>query len=827
MFESNWDFITKSNLKYFKNQPAGSPSETEMFTDTYFPPSNNSLLALDVNGIPLDQIAYDKNKKNLDENETEWKRLSEIFSEYEMFVGKIEMDDIKQGSLGNCYFLSALASLTEYPKLITNMFRNEKNKGGYYEIVLFIDGEWQVVIVDDYFPTSKKDGKLIFCKPNLNEIWAILLEKAWAKVNGGYLNTIGGLCGEVLQVITGAPYIGLNNIQIPKEKLWKELYNSIKKNYVIGTGTVESNWIDKVGLAGQHAYSVLALEEVQVNGNKYQLIKLRNPWGKTEWNGEWSDSSPLWTEELKEKLQLKVEDDGAFWMSFDEYVRFYDQADIAYLQFDSQNYGHIINDPDVLKHPLVYKLNIYTKTSLTVSLISKITRFNRSTKNEGKGFTVVIASALNNCPHKIITGSYSTKEMLSFLTDLEEGQYFIFIHSGGVTNPALGELKVKFSLGASAYLTFEGYDKNFEVLRSLTKEKIEEEYKALYENKEYFIGEVQGFIQKYGVLPIFFKNNRRKPMKITFSLYMNFGVIFAPVFGKEYNKNETIEITLPPRESFTILMVAGLTCYTEPIIGIGQSYCEILPLNFQVETSYNSEIVRIETGSTYSYYINSVSSSKNSEQYHLSGKKSLDDLYTETNFNNSYYEFLKEWSPIPGHSDLDLIWNKMEFDDNLYIGQLNQNGKFHGIGLLKESFNLYVGYFENGLKEIKGKTYQQFDGDNNINYKFECEFKNNKMLGMGTEYVLQTRVFVGQLNDGIKVEGLSISWSTIWKGKFLNDKKHGVGVLYFISEKVGFEFEYEWDDNITEMPSDANHARDLGLKEVQVDQEEFSQVIPG
>lgn len=29
------------------------------------------------------------------------------------------------------------------------------------------------------------------------------------------------------------------------------------------------------------------------------LIKLRNPWGKKEWIGEWSDGSPSWTKEIK------------------------------------------------------------------------------------------------------------------------------------------------------------------------------------------------------------------------------------------------------------------------------------------------------------------------------------------------------------------------------------------------------------------------------------------------------------------------------------------------------------------------------------------------
>jgi calpain-15 len=32
-------------------------------------------------------------------------------------------------------------------------------------------------------------------------------------------------------------------------------------------------------------------------GNK--LINIRNPWGQFEWEGDWSDKSEKWTEEMK------------------------------------------------------------------------------------------------------------------------------------------------------------------------------------------------------------------------------------------------------------------------------------------------------------------------------------------------------------------------------------------------------------------------------------------------------------------------------------------------------------------------------------------------
>ena len=90
-----------------------------------------------------------------------------------------------------------------------------------------------------------------------------------------------------------------------------------------GEGT-EPPW-DENGLVGGHAYSITKVVQFESNGTVHQLVRVRNPWGdSTEWTGQWSDDSAEWkdlSDEEKTHLGLQKEDDGEFFISYNDFKK--------------------------------------------------------------------------------------------------------------------------------------------------------------------------------------------------------------------------------------------------------------------------------------------------------------------------------------------------------------------------------------------------------------------------------------------------------------------------------------------------------------------------
>jgi hypothetical protein len=50
--------------------------------------------------------------------------------------------------------------------------------------------------------------------------------------------------------------------------------------------------------------------EVRTEGG-HRLVRLRNPWSTSNWQGKWADASSNWTPELRERLQVFLLEDEA------------------------------------------------------------------------------------------------------------------------------------------------------------------------------------------------------------------------------------------------------------------------------------------------------------------------------------------------------------------------------------------------------------------------------------------------------------------------------------------------------------------------------------
>lgn len=83
---------------------------------------------------------------------------------------------------------------------------NKLNEYGIYMARFYVEGILVEIVVDDYVPISK-DKKPYYAKPSSdNEIWAMILEKCWAKLFKSYERIEGGYPQEVFYALTGSPY---------------------------------------------------------------------------------------------------------------------------------------------------------------------------------------------------------------------------------------------------------------------------------------------------------------------------------------------------------------------------------------------------------------------------------------------------------------------------------------------------------------------------------------------------------------------------------------------------------------------------------------------
>ncbi|CAF1194395.1 unnamed protein product [Adineta ricciae] len=327
-------------------------------------------------------------------NPSEWNQNST--SQWTVFRNP-KPNDVVQGALGDCWFITALSVLAEEAEyLMKVLITKEYNPQGFYYVRLCKDGEWTQVIVDDRFPCTSSQ-RLAYSQAHRKQLWVPLIEKALAKLNGSYEAIIAGRCCEGLATVTGSPcetlILGRTNNPDDKnvdlDQLWMKLYNARLNKFLMcamcSNNQLSKEEFQKAGLLNVHAYSLQDVK--QSNDGKHRLVKLRNPWGGTyRWNGDWSDDSPLWLEnaDLRKELlkEKRSKRDGVFWMPFTSFVKYFECVDICKIRPDWYEVRDSANFYPEQGMMQCYYLTIKSRTELDITLHRKISKNLRIQRSE-------------------------------------------------------------------------------------------------------------------------------------------------------------------------------------------------------------------------------------------------------------------------------------------------------------------------------------------------------------------------------------------------------------------------------------------------------------
>jgi len=215
-----------------------------------------------------------------------------------LFVDGPTAGDVKQGSLANCYFSAAAASVADTdPEKLQEIIKDNNNgtytvtfqketypgSGRFRPRKVTVDGELYV----------KSNGKPLYggsigtnSSPEQMEMWYPILEKAYAQFQDGSYDNIGngGHASFAMSSIMGSS----STKQPINEHNMDRIYNSISRAAergnpmtatTYGKDSAEAERYPGTKIYPWHTYSVLGVEESD-DGKRF--VKLRNPWGNTE-----------------------------------------------------------------------------------------------------------------------------------------------------------------------------------------------------------------------------------------------------------------------------------------------------------------------------------------------------------------------------------------------------------------------------------------------------------------------------------------------------------------------------------------------------------------
>jgi len=336
-FENN-EYDSNEIITYF-NDIKPKYTRGKKFIDDLFPPKSHIISAInslnkernDSNNLHYYQKIDEKILSNIS-----FKRPDEIYKDEKVFLFNENNDDKLNFK---SYVASIIYMLNQNPNVIKRNFKTQEyNQDGFYEIYYYENGIRKVMFIDDNFPVMNKnieDNEFpIFSESKLNEIWPQILEKAYAKYEGGYANITDGNVLSEIYFFTGAISYKYSTKVNDHISVWEILISSSSNSAFVLAGFYDHHEDDQnvKSKLSLFTYTVLSSMEYDKGDEIIRLIKMKNPAAALEWEGGYSNSSEKWTLEIKEYFDADnaFNEDGVFFLSFEEFI---DQFDFYVVSF--------------------------------------------------------------------------------------------------------------------------------------------------------------------------------------------------------------------------------------------------------------------------------------------------------------------------------------------------------------------------------------------------------------------------------------------------------------------------------------------------------------
>ncbi|KAI9913475.1 hypothetical protein PsorP6_006754 [Peronosclerospora sorghi] len=300
----------------------------------------------------------------------------------------ISPGDVRVGRLADAYVFGALSILSTsqlalsqvFPELSDDLVRPDRieigsafpreqqyNEEGVYAVRFWRNNRSRIVVVDDYIPCSQY-GKPVFGSFTGSngkfEIWSLLVEKAYAKLHGGYEAIVGGQEGYCLQdLFGGVPARYKLHEKCPSEEsAWQAIGSALQSGSLVGCSNEDMAVSLPTGLRKTDAYGIMKLVELDYKGECTRLIQLRNSWGigthqqPEKWKGSWSNEDPKWhsfSRMQKVECGFQFREDHTYWMDFSAFYCFFTTV------IESRNLYNFRSRPDGIGNPVSPSLSIH------------------------------------------------------------------------------------------------------------------------------------------------------------------------------------------------------------------------------------------------------------------------------------------------------------------------------------------------------------------------------------------------------------------------------------------------------------------------------------